>query len=87
MANIYVIQNERTGLMARHDTEGQHDGRVTDDVCAAKEFQTHGEANEFNQNFGPEWVVRPLFDEMPKVYVDMSRVYALDEDLGGIPKP
>ena len=89
MRQLYVIQNMKTGLLARHDCEGEHDGRFTDDISIAKEFWTSrresAEAAEYSQNFGPDWTVQAVFDDPG--HADMSRVYALPEDLGGIPQP
>ena len=85
MAQLYVIQNEKTGLLARHDSEGEHDGRVTDDITIAKEFWgNRSAAYEFSQNFGPDWSVQAVFDESG-CFPDMSSVRHLDEALGGLP--
>lgn len=51
----YFLQNEMTELFARHDSQGEHDGKVTQNLEDAKEFQTRAEAYEFAQNFGPHF--------------------------------
>lgn len=46
------IQNEETGEFVGHR------GKPVTEFPDARKFDTWGEANEFNQNYGPEWVVR-----------------------------
>lgn len=53
----YYIQNEKTGLYASNRSNGEHDGLTTDTLEYAREFQSWRSANEFNQNFGPDYVV------------------------------
>lgn len=68
----YVLRNRETGAFARADSVGQHDGRMTDDVADAKEFDTFGAASDYSQNFGDEWHPEPLFAPQPPV--SMGRV-------------
>jgi hypothetical protein len=60
---MYVLKNTRTGQFARYDSEGEHDGRTTDDVAQAREFPEWGAASDYSQNFGSDFEVRDLGDE------------------------
>lgn len=60
---MYLLQNQATGQFARHDSTGEHDGRVTDDVADAKEFATWAEASDFSQNFGADFTVCDMFGD------------------------
>lgn len=53
----YYLQHSNTGMFARNDTDGEHDGRVTADLARAKWFPSFGAASEFNKNFGSFEVV------------------------------
>lgn len=54
---MFAVQNEHTSEYARHDSDGQHDKRMTPDVAAAKRFPTWAAASEFNQNYDDSFYV------------------------------
>lgn len=81
--NIYVLMNRSNGLFAMRDCMGEHDGRFSDDVADAKEFDTFGACADYSQNFSDGWQPEALFDEQP-----VSPVFApnaLCGDLDGHP--
>lgn len=51
----FVLANRETGLLAAHDCVGEHDGRFTDSLASAKQFQSYGEASDYSQNFDDTW--------------------------------
>jgi hypothetical protein len=78
---MFVLTNRKTRMHARFDSIGEHDGKVTDDVGSAKEFDTFGEASEFSQNFGDDWKVGPTHDlhqPVPMMPADFHRSYRHD---------
>jgi hypothetical protein len=71
---LYVLMNEQTGQYATMSCVGQHDGKFSDDIADAKEFDSFGAAADYSQNFGPEWHVETIMsDEFHEA--DFSKVY------------
>lgn len=54
---MFYIQNERTNIFLHALNNGEQDKFLTAATWNAKAFATHGEANAFNQNYGPDFVV------------------------------
>lgn len=52
---LYLIENAKTGQLAREDCQGEHDGKFTDSMNEAAIFETRSEAYDALQNFGPDW--------------------------------
>lgn len=64
--NIYVLRNQQTSEFATRNCVGQHDGRFSDGVADAKEFDTFGECADYGQNFDDNWQPMALFDDAPR---------------------
>ncbi|WP_176538943.1 hypothetical protein [Rhizobium sp. J15] len=54
---MYVLLNEKTRKFAHKDSIGEHDGLVTDREEDAAQFEDWGDASDYSQNFGPDWIV------------------------------
>jgi len=79
----YVLTNRKSRLMARADCIGQHDGKFTDDVGDAKEFDTFGQCADFGQNFDDDWHPEPTHLPVPPIDCNVAIANALDEQTGG----
>jgi hypothetical protein len=78
---MYLLRNTVTGEFAHFASSGQHDGLTTDNVSDAREFDSYGEAAEFNQNFGPEWTVCDPFAAWGRDAFDVSMGRAIRREL------
>lgn len=54
---MFYLYNERSCLYAHRDSKGQHDGLTTANLADAATFDTFGQASDYSQNFGPDWIV------------------------------
>lgn len=57
MTDLLYIRNQTTGKFARHDSVGEHDGKLTEDLSDAKSFEHYRDASDYSQNFGPDFSV------------------------------
>lgn len=54
---MFYIQNEVTGMYVHALNQGEQGKFLTSETWNAKAFDTWGEANHWNQNYGPDFVV------------------------------